>query len=76
MDAATKRQDQVAGLGAMIRDSQGNFIAATKKHEGFYEDVLAAKAKAIQLRIEVVEIARCIPLIIESDCQEVVDLVT
>lgn len=37
--------------------------------------MLAAEAKAIQLGLDMAESAGCMPLIIESDCQEAVDLV-
>ncbi|KAK9218187.1 hypothetical protein WN943_006824 [Citrus x changshan-huyou] len=40
----------------------------------YYRDVTAAKAEAIKLGIEIAEAANCMPLIIECDCQEVVDL--
>lgn len=75
VDAATKVENQVAGLGAVIRDSEGNFVAEAQKQDKLYGDALAAEAKANQLGIDMAESAGCMPLIIESDCQEAVDLV-
>lgn len=74
VDLATKRQNQVACLGAVIRDCKGNFIAAARKQENF-NGVSAVEARAIQLGMEVAENAGCMPLIIESDCQQAVNLV-
>lgn len=75
VDAATQRQNQVAGLGAIIKDSKGNFVAATQKQESFNGDVTAAEARAIRLGMEIAENAGCMPLIIESDCEVAVNLV-
>lgn len=33
VDAATKVENQVASLGAVIRDSEGNFLAAAQKQD-------------------------------------------
>lgn len=74
--AATKIQNQVAGLGVIIRNAEGKFIAAAQNRENFSGDVLAAEAKAIQLGIAAAKAAKCRPVIIESDCQEVIDLIT
>lgn len=76
VDAATKIQNQVAGLGLVIRNSIGKFIAAAQKRENLFGDVLDAEATAIQLGIAAAEAARCRTMIIESDSQEVVDLAT
>lgn len=67
-DAATKFKEHVAGLGVVIRNSEGNFVAAQKQVK-YYGDVTA-----IKLGIEVAEATNCVPLIIESDCQVAVDL--
>lgn len=75
MDAATKSQNKITDLGVVIRDSKGEFVAAAQKQESFFEDVLAAEAKAIQWGFEVAEAAGGRPLIIEFDCKEAVDLV-
>lgn len=69
MYAATNKQNKVACLGVVNRDSRGKFVAVAQKQEGFFGDVLAAEAKAIQLGFEVAEAAGCRPLIIEFDCQ-------
>lgn len=76
MDAATKLMNQVAGLGVAIRDSWRNFVAAAQKQIKFHGNVLAAETEAILLGIEIAETAGCKPLILESDCQEAVDLIT
>lgn len=66
VDAATKKQNQVAGLGAVIRDCEGNFVAAAQKQERFNGDVTTTEAKAMQLAMEIVENAGYMPLIIKS----------
>ncbi|XP_015382708.1 uncharacterized protein LOC107175620 [Citrus sinensis] len=74
VDAATKLEEQVPGLGVVIRNSEGNFIAAAQKQVRYFGDVTAAETKAIKLGIKTAKAANCVPLIIECHCQEAVDL--
>lgn len=70
--ASTNRQNKVASLGFVIRDSREKFVATAQKQKGFFRNALSALTKAIQFGFEVAEATGCRPLIIESDCQEVV----
>lgn len=45
MYAATNKQNKVACLGVVNRDSRGKFVAVAQKQEGFFGDVLAAEQK-------------------------------
>ena len=74
MDAATKLKEQVAGLGVVIRSLEGNFVAVAQKQVRYFGDVTAAETEAIKLGIETAEAANCVPLMIECDCREAVDL--
>lgn len=59
VDVAVLKDQQIAGLGAVIRDSQGQVIAA-----------------AVKWGMEVAKEARLTAVIVEMDCNEVVDLAT
>lgn len=76
MDAATKLKEQIVGFRAVIRDSAGNSIAAAMKKSAFNGHVALAYAEAAKLRLESAEKATCVPLIVENDCQEIIELVT
>ena len=75
VNAATKQENLVAGLGAIIRNSERKFVAAAQKQTTYYGDVTAVEAKAIKLGIETAVSAGCMPPIIESDCREAISLV-
>lgn len=51
MDATTKLEDQIAGLGIIIRDSNGKFVDAGMQQSKFYGDVMYAEAEAARLGI-------------------------
>lgn len=76
VDAAIKQKNLVAGLGAIIRNLEGKFVAAAQKKTTYYGDVTALETKAIKMAIETAVSAGCMPLIFESDCQEAISLVT
>ena len=76
MDATTKLEDQIAGLGIVIRDSNGKFVAAGMQQSKFYGDVMyaEAEAEAARLGMEIAEQVNCLLLILEIDAQEIVSL--
>ena len=59
----------------VIRNSEGKCVAAAMKPSTFSGSVAFAEAEATKLGLEIAESAGCMPLIIETDSQEVVDLV-
>ncbi|KAL9433530.1 hypothetical protein AB3S75_028375 [Citrus x aurantiifolia] len=76
VDAAIRTNDQMVELGIAIRNHKGEFIAAAMKKSRYYGSIAAAEAEAANWGLEIAENAACIPLIIESDCQDVVNLIT
>lgn len=75
-DAAIQIQEQRMGLGILIRDLKGGFVAATMKTSKFYDNITYAEAEAINLGIEVAERAAIRSLVIESDCLEAVNQIS
>lgn len=75
VDAAVKEYQNKEGLGVVIRNSEGKCMAAAMKPSTFRGSVAFAEAEASKLGIEIAENAGLLPLIIETDSQEVVDLV-
>lgn len=51
-------------------------MAAAMKSTKFFDKVDFTEAEATKFGLEIAENAGCLPLIIESDSQEVVDLVS
>lgn len=47
VDAATNVEKQAAGLGVVVRDCNGSFVAAAVKKVQFFGDVQQAEAEAI-----------------------------
>ncbi|KAL9426330.1 hypothetical protein AB3S75_033166 [Citrus x aurantiifolia] len=76
VDAVVKSQEQYVGLGSAIRNHKGEFVAIVVKKSSFYGNVASAEAEAVDWGLEIAEMAACIPLIVESDCKEVVNLIT
>lgn len=74
VDAAIKLSDQTAGLGVIIRDSGGKAVAAAVQKVSFEGDVAFMEAAAVNLGIQVAQNAKFLPIIVESDSKEVVDL--
>lgn len=65
----------VAGLGAVIRDSERKFIAVAHKQNTYYRVITAVEAEAIKMGIETTISIDYMPLIIEFDYKDVVNLV-
>ena len=75
VDVAIKIDQQIAGLGIVIRKSEGKLIAAALKPSKWLDKVDYAEAEATKFELEVAENAGCLPLIVETDSQVVADLV-
>lgn len=65
----------MAGLGAVIRDSERKFIAVAHKQNTYYPVITVVEAEAIKLGIETTISIGYMPLIIEFDYKKVVNLV-
>lgn len=74
VDAAIIRSNQTVGLRVIIRDSRGETIAAEVQKVGLKGDVAYMEAEAVNLGIQVAQIVKRQPMIVESDSKEVVDL--
>ncbi|KAH9653988.1 putative reverse transcriptase/RNA-dependent DNA polymerase [Citrus sinensis] len=72
-DAAIYMEEQKVGLGIIIRDSKGDFVAAAMKMSKFIDNIAYAEAEAIHLGMNVAEAVARGPVIVESDCSEVVN---
>ena len=48
-------QEQKVGLGIIIRDSNGDFVAGAIKTSKFHDNIVYAEAEAIYLGMEVAE---------------------
>lgn len=75
VDAAINRDTYQGGLGVVIRDGEGNVIAAAIKQTNFNGDAALVEAAAVKLGIQVAIDTGLTPLIIETDCKDVVNLV-
>lgn len=76
VDAAIDSGKQMAGLGAINMDSNGNCVAAAVKTFHIWRDICPAEAEAMNWGLQAAKQANLSSLIVQSDCQEVVDLVT
>lgn len=76
VDAAIKTKDQLIGLGIAIRNHKGEFITAAMKKSRYYGSIASAEAEVAHWGLEIAENAARIPLIIESNCQKLVNLIT
>ncbi|KAJ4705714.1 Ribonuclease H-like domain containing protein [Melia azedarach] len=75
VDAATRNQDRLAGIRAIVRSSNGDIMTAAISKKPFWGDVELVKAKAMRFDIKVATESGLYPLIVESDAQNVVNLV-
>ncbi|KAH9754587.1 putative reverse transcriptase/RNA-dependent DNA polymerase [Citrus sinensis] len=74
VDAGINNRDQVAGLGAVIKDPSGKIVAADTKQVPLREGVSFAEAEAMEWGLQVAKELSLSALIMETDCKEVVDL--
>lgn len=75
VDATIDKNQQIAGLGIVIKDSYQKTIAATVRCIKFYGDTSFVEAEAAKWGLFVAQTARLSSVIIESDCLEVVELI-
>ncbi|XP_024042628.1 uncharacterized protein LOC112099434 [Citrus clementina] len=75
VDAAIRKEKNLSGLGAVIRDATGNIIAAAVKTTRFHGNVSYAEAEAVRWGLQVAVDAGLTSLIIETDSQMVADLI-
>lgn len=75
MDAAINFEGQCAGMGAVIRDNNSNFVAAAIKATKLHGDVAFAEAKEVSWGLDVAKHAGLSNILVESDSQDVIDLV-
>ncbi|KAH9761875.1 putative reverse transcriptase/RNA-dependent DNA polymerase [Citrus sinensis] len=74
VDAAVHTEQQLTGLGVVIRNPQGQIIVAAIKSTKFQDNVTAAEAEAVKWGLEIALEARLAAVIIETDCIEVANL--
>ncbi|KAH9742605.1 hypothetical protein KPL70_003002 [Citrus sinensis] len=74
VDTAVHAESQMTGLGAVIRNSQGQVVVVAVKSITFQGDVLIAEAKAVQWGMEGATKASFTNVIVETDCSMVADL--
>ncbi|KAK9209155.1 hypothetical protein WN944_001519 [Citrus x changshan-huyou] len=75
VDVAINTKNQIAGVGAVIRDSNGKIIAAGINQIHLKGPVSLAEAETVQWGLQLAKEADLTSLIIKSDCLEVVQLV-
>lgn len=75
VDAATNLSKQWGGLGAVVRDSSGEIVAAAAQRTTLKGNVADMEAEAVLPGIQVAREANCVHFVIESDSKEVVELV-
>lgn len=64
------------GLGILIKDSKGGFVAAAMKTSKFFDNITYAEAEAINLGFEVAKGAAIQSLVMESDCLEAINQIS
>ncbi|KAH9800273.1 hypothetical protein KPL71_000599 [Citrus sinensis] len=73
-EGAVHTEQQLTGLGVVIRNPQGQIIVAAVKSTKFQDNVTAAEAEAVKWGLEIALEARLATVIIETDCIEVANL--
>ena len=73
--ATIRKEKNLSGLGAVIRDAMGNIIAAAVKTSRFHGNVSYAEAEAVRWGLQAAVDAGLTSLIIETDSQMVADLI-
>lgn len=76
VDAAANYDGGLVGLGAIIRNSRGEVMAAATWRYHFPDDVEFVEAVAIYEGLKMAKLMGLYPLIIESDSQNVISLIT
>ena len=71
VDAAINIEKQVAGLGMVLRDFNGSFIAATVKSFKFYGNVIFAESEAVEWSLQVAKTITMSSIMVEIDSQGV-----
>lgn len=74
VDAAIEISYQKAGLRAVIRNSRGKIVAAAVKRVMYRGNVTSMEVEAVLFGIQNAIQANCMPMIIESNSTEVVEL--
>ena len=74
VDAVIRSSNQTGGLGVVIRDSEGIVVAAAVQRIPYKGTVARIEAEVVNLGIQVAQNDKLLPMIIESDSKEVVDL--
>ncbi|KAH9672717.1 putative reverse transcriptase/RNA-dependent DNA polymerase [Citrus sinensis] len=74
VDAAIDNQRQRVGLAVVVRNDNGDIVAAAIKLSTFNGEVSFAEAEAIEWGMQVARSAGITSVIFESDCQVAVDL--
>lgn len=74
IDAAIRVSNQTAGLGMVIRDFRSKVVAAAVQKVPYKGIVACMEAEAVNLGIQVAQNSKFLPMIIDSDSKEVVDL--
>lgn len=75
VDATVDVENQMAGLGVVVRDSEGNYRAAAIKILKFSANVAMAEAAAMEWGLQVAEKASITSRIFKSNSLEVIDLI-
>ncbi|KAL9416829.1 hypothetical protein AB3S75_039923 [Citrus x aurantiifolia] len=75
VDAAINYEKGIAGLGAVIRDSNSRIIMAAVKTTQFSGDVKVAEAEAVEWGLVVAKNATLSSLMVETNCQDVAKLI-
>lgn len=75
VDEAIDKNQQIAGLGVVIKDLSQKTVAAAVRCIQFYEDTSFAEAEAAKWGLYVAQTVRLSSVIIESDSLEVVELI-
>ncbi|KAJ4729753.1 Ribonuclease H-like domain containing protein [Melia azedarach] len=75
MDAAVRAVEGCAGIGAIIRNEEGKVMVAAVYKRTFLDDVEFSEAEAIFKGLQLALEVGLTPLIVESDCLNVANLV-
>lgn len=75
VDAAVQNDKHKGGLGAVIRNSSGQVIAAAIKNTIFHGNVAFLEVQAVEWVLEAAKEVNLANLIMEIDCSEVTNLV-